>query len=94
MNESYQPQTGFILGEVLDLGLYKRRCEVIHGKADVEWRRVGADTRMLIKPLEDVCVVRCLNEVTAYDGFIEIKKMEKDVYIYVKEIGGWVWWSE
>ena len=94
MDNSNRPQTGFILGKRLDLGLYRRRCEVIYGRADVEWRRVGADTRMLVEPLEDVCIVRCLDEDTTYDGFVEIREIKKDVYIYSKEIEGWVWWSE
>jgi hypothetical protein len=98
MDNSNRPQTGFILGEVLDLGLNEhRRCEVIHGKADVEWRHDTIGPRMFIKPLEDVCVVKCTNEVTPYPLevlFTNYKEIRRDIYIYVKEIEGWIWWSE
>jgi hypothetical protein len=84
-----RPQTGYIRGKVLGLGVdAHRKCEVVYGKANVELKDRAAGFNMLVEPLEDVCIVRCLDEADTY------RRGGKWVYMYTREIDGWVWWSD
>jgi hypothetical protein len=68
-----------------------RKCEVVYGKANVESKELkdrATGLNMFVEPLGDVCIVRCLDEADTY------RRAEKWVYMYTREIDGWVWWSD